>query len=153
METANLRPRRRAASRARSKTNQKPTSSANALAFALTENATASNMDLNAEVAGYTHRGGFKLRITNIEELSDNLIDGWKSKCRSHGYECTIAYNAALSAAVLHAVKTTNSHSLIPEDVDVVASQVSTGLRKPHPLTILAALLFVANFGRHFFSD
>lgn len=148
-ETHRIRSRKRAPSRVR----EKPTASANALAYSLTSQSTPANMDLKADVAGYTHRGGFKLRISNIETLTDDLIQSWKTKCGQQGFECTIAYNAALSTAILHASKPTKSNSLLPEDVEAVAKEASSGLKRPHPLTLLAALLFLANAGRHLLSS
>ena len=144
--------RRRSASKVREK---KTCNAANTLAHALTEHATPSNMDLKVRVAGYTHRNGFKLSISNVEVISDNLIDEWKAKCEKLGYSCTVAYNAALSTAVLHASPPHGGNSLLErEDGDESSVQsrsaAKLGVFKPaHPLTLLAAVLFVLNFARH----
>lgn len=139
--------RRRSTSKHQNKDTQR---AAHNLAYSLTENATASNIDLKVTVAGYTHRNGFKLTISNIEEISDVLIENWKNKCLKVGYKCTVAYNASLSTAVLHATKLGSSNSLL--DTPDANSLVETNMfKKVHPLTILAGVMFLLNVGRHYF--
>ena len=139
--------RQRSSSKVR---NKEAVRAANSLAYALTEQATSSNIDLKVSVAGYTHRSGFKLTISNIEEISDVLIEKWKEKCLSLGYKCTVAYNASLSTAVLHASKIGAGNSLFDE---VRGDRTVKGsiFRKVHPLTVLAGVMFLLNVGRHYF--
>ena len=141
--------RRRSSSKVRNRETEK---AANALAYSLTQNATSSNIDLDVTVAGYTHRNGFKLAISNIEEITDVLIESWKTKCQKLGYMCTVAYNASLSTAVLHATKFGSSNSLLdpPQDKNFAAGSV---FKKVHPLTILAGVMFLLNVGRHYLSE
>lgn len=101
------------------------------------------NLDLKASVAGYTHRGGFKLKIENIENLSDFLMDEWKAKCLGFGYKPTITYDVTTSTATLHATR----------EREISRRQTpcfrAIGFQKPHPLTVVAAVLVAMNFIRH----
>lgn len=135
--------RQRSRSKVRSK---KVVTDANTLAHALTMNKTSDNIDLKASVAGYTHRGGFKLAINNIEQLTDTLVEQWKSKCKDHGYSCSVAYNASLSTAILHA--RSSATPVFQKEPDKKTFNV---FRSVHPLTIAAAALFAINAGRHYF--
>ena len=129
----------------------KLTQDANYITHSMTENTTPGNMDLHVEVFGYTHRGGFKLRVSNIEELTDRLIDQWKSKCAELGYDCNVAYNASLSTAILHAVKKKTAN---PTNSSVgVLPPTANPFTRLHPLTVVAAVLFAVNAGRHLFTQ
>ena len=135
--------------RARSKVrNKKVADDANSLAYSLTENATSANLDLKAEVVGYTHRGGFKVAISNIEQLTDGLMDHWKSKCVELGYTGRVAYNASLSTAILYV----SSSNRPTQDDDSKEKPPVNFFGRVHPLTIVAAALFAVNAGRHYFS-
>ena len=132
--------KRRSASRA---PRNKVAPAANGLVRALTSNTSPLNLDLKVSVAGYTHRGGFKLKIENIENLSGAIMDDWRIKCRAHGFEPTIAYDVTTSTATLHA---TRGAQRAP------TSKCGNPLEKlntPHPLTIVAGLLVVINTIRH----
>lgn len=141
---------RRANSKVR---DRKPVEDANSLAYSLTQNASPANLDLKTTVVGYTHRGGFKLGINNIEELTDNLIEQWKAKCRGLGYECKISYNASLSTALLHAFKPNKSPLGGTQDKPKGAKVPVNFFARVHPLTIVAAALFAVNAGRHYLSS
>lgn len=141
MASGSQKTRRRAHSKVREK---KISDDANTLAYSMTENATPSNMDLEVDVFGYTHRGGFKLRVSKIEHLTDALMDEWRSKCAALGYKCNVSYNASLSTALLHASKMANPEK---KPVPPAAANPFTGL---HPLTVVAAALFAINAGRHY---
>ena len=132
--------------------NREAQRAAHTLAFSLTENTTPSNIDLNVAVAGFTHRNGFKLTISNIEEISDVLIESWKNKCLKVGYKCTVAYSASLSTAVLHATKLGSSNSLLETAHDDTSGK-GTIFKKVHPLTIPAGVMFLLNVGRHYLTD
>lgn len=144
MASSNQKTRRRAHSKVRDK---KVADDANTLAYSMTENATPSNMDLRVDVFGYTHRNGFKLRVSNIEQLTNVLMDEWRSKCAALGYSCNVSYNASLSTALLHASKTTDAGTkpVLPAPANPFA--------RVHPLTFVAAVLFAVNAGRHFLQN
>lgn len=144
MATSAQKVRQRARSKVR---NKKVVDDANSLAYSLTENATSANLDLKAEVVGYTHRGGFKIGISNIEQLTDDLMDHWKLKCLELGYTGRVAYNASLSTAILY-VSSSNRPTL---DDDSKESPPANFFGRVHPLTIVAAALFAVNAGRHYF--
>ena len=144
MASASQKTRRRAHSKVREK---KISDDANTLAYAMTENATPSNMDLQVDVFGYTHRGGFKLRVSKIEHLTNGLMDEWRSKCAALGYNCNVSYNASLSTALLHASKMENSGK------KPVSPAAENPFSRIHPLTIVAAVLFAANAARHLLSS
>lgn len=140
------RARRRAHSKVRDK---KVVSDANTLAHALTMNKTTENIDLDATVAGYTHRGGFKVAISNIEHLTDTLVQHWKCKCSEMGYDSKVSYNASLSIAVLHARSRGGAAGSV--GASEPTKKPASIFGRVHPLTIAAAALFVFNAGRHYF--
>ncbi len=144
MASSSQKVRSRAHSKVRDK---KTTDDADSLAYSMTKYATPSNMDLQVDVYGYTHRSGFKLRVSNIERMTNALMDEWRSKCAALGYNCNVSYNASLSTALLHASKMKNSKK---QTVSPAAANPFTGL---HPLTVAAAALFAINAGRHYFSS
>jgi hypothetical protein len=131
--------KRRSASRAR---NNKVASAAKALATRLTSSASPLNLDLTASVAGYTHRGGFKLKIQNIENLTGGIMDDWRSQCAALGFKPHIAYDVTTSTATLHA-----THSA-PRQTETKCDSARK-LVRPHPLTVVAGLLLLLNTVRH----
>lgn len=132
--------KRRSASRA---PRNKVAPAANGLVRALMSNTSPLNLDLNASVAGYTHRGGFKLKIENIENLTGAIMDEWRIKCRALGFEPTIEYDVTTSTATLHA---TRGAQRAPTSK---CGNPFEKLNTPHPLTIVAGLLVVLNTIRH----
>lgn len=145
MATSTQKARQRARSKVR---NKKVVDDANSLAYSLTKNASPANLDLKAVVLGYTHRGGFKVAISNIEQLTDALMDHWKSKCVELGYTGRIGYNASLSTAILYV----SSSNRPTPDGDSKESPPANFFGRVHPLTIVAAALFAVNAGRHYLS-
>ena len=134
--------------RSASRTSQnKVAPAANGLVKALMSNTSPLNLDLTASVAGYTHRGGFKLKIENIENLSGGIMDDWRVKCRALGFEPTIAYDVTTSTATLHA---TRSARRAP--TSKCCGNPFEKLNTPHTLTIVAGLLVVLNTIRHILS-
>lgn len=135
--------KRRSASRS---SRNKVAPAANGLVKALMSNTSPLNLDLTVSVAGYTHRAGFKLKIENIENLSGDIMDDWRIKCRAFGFEPTIAYDVTTSTATLHA---TRSAGRAPTSK---CGNPFEKLNTPHTLTIVAGLLVVLNTIRHILS-
>ena len=135
---------RRSASRPRKHLPKPP---AKQLADALMQHASPLNLDLKATVAGYTHRGGFKLKIENIENLSDHLMDEWKSKCLALAFKPTITYDVTTSTATLHATRM--QESTAPRHTNCFRTG---NVLRPHPLTAVAVVLVAMNFIRHVLS-
>ena len=59
------------------------------------------NLDLACRVAGVTHRGGFKLRVMHIEEISSAMVDRWRAVCLARGYASTISFDVTASEALI----------------------------------------------------
>lgn len=57
------------------------------------------NLDLECRVAGVTHRGGFKLRVVRLEEVTSTMVDRWRALCLTRGYASTISFDVAASEA------------------------------------------------------
>lgn len=140
----NILRKRRSASRVRG---DKVASAANALAKALTSNTSPLNLDLKASVAGYTHRGGFKLKIENIENLTGGIVDQWREECTALGFLPTVAYDVTTSTATLHAAP-----NAAPRVVKPKCGNPFEKLTQPHPLTATAVVFVALNIVRHILS-
>ena len=52
------------------------------------------NEDMTIELAGYCHnRTGFILNVTNMERITDNLLDEWRDAVRRKGYDPLLSYD------------------------------------------------------------
>ena len=53
-----------------------------------------SNEDMNIELAGFCHnKTGFILNVTNMERITDNLLDAWRDVVRRRGYDPSLQYD------------------------------------------------------------
>lgn len=59
------------------------------------------NLDMSCSVAGVTHRGGFKLRVVGVEELTSAMLDRWRAVCASKGYASSVSFDVTASEAVI----------------------------------------------------
>ena len=59
------------------------------------------NLDLECRVAGVTHRGGFKLRVVRLEEMTSAMVDRWRAVCLSRGYASAISFDVTASEALI----------------------------------------------------
>ena len=57
------------------------------------------NLDLKCSVAGVTHRGGFKLRVMGVEQLTSSMLDRWRAICASQGYTSSVSFDVTASEA------------------------------------------------------
>jgi len=57
------------------------------------------NLDLACEVYGVTHRGGFKLRVAHLEQMTSAMVDRWRALCLSKGYASVISFDVTASEA------------------------------------------------------
>lgn len=52
------------------------------------------NEDMTIELAGYCHnRTGFILNVTNMERITDHLLDEWRDAVRRKGYDPSLSYD------------------------------------------------------------
>lgn len=70
------------------------------------------NLDLECRVAGVTHRGGFKLRVVRLEEMTSAMVDRWRAVCLSRGYASAISFDVTASEAHIVATPILNSSTL-----------------------------------------
>ena len=117
---------------------QKAEEAANKTAKSLCENASPVNMDLKCVVLGVTPRGGYKLKLSCVEVVSDVIIAKWKQYCTNLGYNCTVTYDTINACATIHATR-----AKAPE------SGISCKTRV-HPLTLLFIVLVTINLCRRF---
>ena len=61
----------------------------------------SSNLDLDCKVFGVTHRGGFKLRVVHLEEMTSSMVDRWRAVCLTRGYASTISFDVTASEALI----------------------------------------------------
>ena len=59
------------------------------------------NLDLDCQVFGVTHRGGFKLRVVHLEEMTSSMVDRWRAVCLTSGYASTISFDVTASEALI----------------------------------------------------
>lgn len=59
------------------------------------------NLDLDCTVFGVTHRGGFKLRVMHLEEMTSFMVDRWRAVCLTRGYASTISFDVTASEALI----------------------------------------------------
>ena len=59
------------------------------------------NLDLVCKVFGVTHRGGFKLRVVHLEEVTSSMVDRWRAVCLTRGYASTVAFDVTASEATV----------------------------------------------------
>ena len=103
------------------------------------------NLDLKCVVLGVTPRGGFKLCLSRVEVVSDTIISEWKSFCEDLGFTSTITYSAIHAKATIHATPTFTAAKPSKSVMSVFGTSFPA-----HPLTLLFALLLVANTLRKF---
>ena len=52
------------------------------------------NEDMTIELSGYCHnRTGFILNVTNVERITDALLDEWRDAVRRKGYDPSLSYD------------------------------------------------------------
>ena len=52
------------------------------------------NEDITIALKGYMHNNtGFVLTVTNIEKLTDTVLDTWKKQVVKRGYKCDLTYD------------------------------------------------------------
>lgn len=61
----------------------------------------STNIDLDCQVFGVTHRGGFKLRVVHLEEMTSSMVDRWRAVCLTRGYASTISFDVTASEALI----------------------------------------------------
>jgi len=61
----------------------------------------SSNLDLDCKVFGVTHRGGFKLRVVHLEEMTSSMVDRWRTVCLTRGYASTVSFDVTASEALI----------------------------------------------------
>ena len=59
------------------------------------------NLDLVCQVFGVTHRGGFKLRVMHLEEVTSSMVDRWRAVCLTRGYASTVSFDVTASEALI----------------------------------------------------
>jgi len=117
---------------------QKAEEAANKTAKRLCENASSVNLDLKCVVLGVTPRGGYKLKLSCVEVISDTIVAKWKQYCTNLGYDCTVTYNTIDASATIHATR-----------AKALESGISCKTRV-HPLTLVFIVLVTINLCRRF---
>lgn len=117
---------------------------AESIARKICEKTSPLNLDLKCVVLGVTPRGGFKLCLSRVEVVSDAIIAEWKSLCQDSGFNSVITYNTIHAKAMIHATRSKN------QTRSVSAISLPNLSLPAHPLTLLFALMLVANTLRKF---
>lgn len=153
---ANLRRRRNASRRRRPPVGEsrgKPTAAraahlARSLAAVAAQDSDT-NLDLECQVHGVTHRGTLKLKVLKVESLSADMVDVWRTVCAEHGYAADVTFSTVTSEVDIVCTplppKSTWGHLC----QGMCGSWRRNTVLGMHPLTAASLVLTVADILRH----
>lgn len=107
------------------------------------------NLDLDCRVAGVTHRGGFKLRVVRLEEMTSVMVDRWRALCLSRGYASAISFDVTASEALIVATPFLKTTSWASWCTSWCTSWCGNACVKTDPLNALFVGALALNTLRH----
>ena len=107
------------------------------------------NLDLECQVFGVTHRGGFKLRVLHLEEMTSSMVDRWRAVCLSRGYASTISFDVTASEALIVATPILKAASWASWCGDACGNPCGNPCDKMDPLNAVFLGALALNTLRH----